>query len=519
MQLRTIQALALAELLMAGGLFCAARVGAGKTLISGLAPTVLNSRRPLLVVPAALVEKTHREFAALRVHWKIPYPRIISYTQLGLRKHADALAQYAPDLIIFDEAQHLKHVKSAACARRVARFLAAPENREVRVVVLTGTPARKSLKDYAHLLVWALRDRAPVPHDPDLIAEWAALLDDEHNSDTWQSLDYSILVPHLGHVHDRDSARLAFQDRLKHTPGVVISADAFTGSALTLAPIWLDAPGYLDEHWERLRELWTMPDGWLLADKAIGVWQSAQQLALGFYYRAEPRPPDDWNDARKEWCRFCRRVLEASEVYDTEAQVRDACVAGKLPSHAWDAWESIRPSFELHTVAEWLSVHALEAAAAWGRDGGIVWTNHRAFGTALSKHTGWAYFGSGGLDATGRAVDAVKDRTIIASIKACGTGRNLQYQFNRNLFVTPPTAALDWEQFLGRTHRDGQPCAEVAAAYFIGCLENLVAVPVALGYARYTEATLGQPQKLLQAELTEPNLERAIGPAYGRLAQ
>src|SRR4030042_934287 len=58
--LRPVQAAALEELHDMRGLFGSIRVGGGKTLVSLLAPVVLGSVRPLLIIPAALRDKTKR---------------------------------------------------------------------------------------------------------------------------------------------------------------------------------------------------------------------------------------------------------------------------------------------------------------------------------------------------------------------------------------------------------------------------------------------------------------------------
>ena len=58
--LRWYQALALVEANRFRGALIPLPVGAGKTILTGLLPTVLGSRRPVLLVPAKLREKTKR---------------------------------------------------------------------------------------------------------------------------------------------------------------------------------------------------------------------------------------------------------------------------------------------------------------------------------------------------------------------------------------------------------------------------------------------------------------------------
>jgi len=526
MQLREIQASALLELTLYRGLFAAARVGAGKTLIAGLAPTVFGAKRPLFVCPANMLRETKAHLAALRTHWRLPHLPVISYHKLSSKKHARFLWDYAPDLLIFDEAHKLKRVRSAACARITARFL--HETPTCGCAILTGTPARDSFLDYAHLLQWAVRGHAPFPADPDVWESIAQLLDDEDQKaygSPWLTSDYSILEPWIGGpITTKAQARERFAKALHLTPGVVISTEGYSGVGLEVNPIFLPSPDGMNDAWVNLRENWAMPDDWLLLDKALGVWSAARQFQDGFYYYHDPRPPTDWLDARREWGGFCRRILEDSDRYDTETRVRDACLRGDLPDHAWRRWETIQPSFTPVTKPMWLSTHALEAAEQWGRDGGIIWTPHTIVGQELSELTGWPYYGAEGLDRTGEHITRSKARTIIASEKANSDGRNLQIDcgpkgegYHRNLLMQPPKAALDFEQRIGRTHRDGQKY-DVTVDYFVGCLENWRAIQSAVEKAKMTESTLTQVLKLVQQGVEvrlPPEAWLASGPAFG----
>lgn len=103
-KLRPVQAAALQEAHDFGGVFSTARVGAGKTLISMLSFVVLESKSPVLIVPAKLVEKTRREMAQLRKHWMVPaWIRIISYEILGREQGARLLLEANPDVLVMDE--------------------------------------------------------------------------------------------------------------------------------------------------------------------------------------------------------------------------------------------------------------------------------------------------------------------------------------------------------------------------------------------------------------------------------
>ena len=523
--LRPIQAQALLQLILYGGLFAVARVGAGKTLIAGLAAVVTGAVRPLIVVPSGLRAETEAHLAALRQHWRIPHVRVIGYHDLSSKtKGPKLLDDFAPDLLVFDEVHRLKRKQDAACARRVARYL--HERPATKVAGLSGTIVRRSFRDYAHLLRWTCKRHAPIPYGDDLIKAWALCLDDdEGNPDTWHTPDFSLLEPILGGpIHNKEQARERFATALDSTPGVVISRDGFDAVGLAINPIRIETPDNMVEAWRLLRkEAVVAADDWPLPDKQT-VWAIAQQYALGFCYIHDPRPPEDWMQRRREWCGFCRRVLEDSLSYDTETQVRDACLRGDLPDHAWRAWDAVRESFVPNTVPVWFSHHALLAAADWGQQGGIVWTSHTAFAVALAEATGWPYYGEKGIDhRTKRHIRVATEPTIIASVRANIEGRNLQIDcgpdgkgYCRNLFCSPSKASADWEQQGGRTHRDRQT-RDVTIDYFVGCRENFVALETALCNARTTtEEVFRITPKLLQAgvEIRLPSADWAIGEAY-----
>ena len=161
MQLRPAQALLLHDIGTYGGGFCMADVGQGKTIPSLLAPYVLESQRPLLVLRASLIRKTRDEMEELRKHWRIPNNiYLYSYEMLGRVQAYRELEVYQPDLIVADETQWLKNRK-AAVTRRVARYM--HDHPETRFVALSGTVMKKSLMDFAHVLRWCLKDGAPVP--------------------------------------------------------------------------------------------------------------------------------------------------------------------------------------------------------------------------------------------------------------------------------------------------------------------------------------------------------------------
>src|ERR1700681_3334018 len=65
------QARALFDLGTHGKGFFPIRVGGGKTYVTFLAPRMLGAKRPVLLLPAKLVQKTEREMGHAAKHWRI----------------------------------------------------------------------------------------------------------------------------------------------------------------------------------------------------------------------------------------------------------------------------------------------------------------------------------------------------------------------------------------------------------------------------------------------------------------
>ncbi len=533
--LHDIQAVSLLELWEQGGAFVNARVGAGKTLVSGLAGTLMAARgfvNPLLVVPASLREKTDAEFREARHHWKIMSQyRLASYTELAMVKHADLLNTFKPDMLIFDEPDALRRLKASAVAKRVKRYVLdrRAKNLPLCCLFLTGTPDRDALTDYAHMVHWALGDGAPFPiAGSDLewqeLASWSAWLDKGEHSERGAFEKY--FNPHgpattlpgdePAPIGSSERACDQYRDRLTSSPGIIISDDTFEGAELEVNVYYADTG--LEKEFEMLRTLWLRPDGWDVLDAAEGdkqaddvdtfsIWGIARQLACGFYYTPDPTPPKEWLAARKAWAYYVRQLIDAENSrYDTEKQVWLACEKAAERGqkvHEWARWNELRDTFKYGKKPVWLSDHAIDAAAYWGAQSpGIVWTDHVAFGHRLSQKTGWAFFGQNGLDAHGRNIEAERgDRTVIASRLANQRGRNLQYAFSRSLVTALPNAARDCEQLVGRTHRFGQTKQIVTADLLVSCTEHLRALEKLTTGAQRTRRQTGLSQKILNVEI------------------
>lgn len=515
MVLRPNQARALTELYQCAGAFAPIAVGGGKTLISYLAPLVTGAKRPLLVIPADLREKTRREFRALALAWDGPDPdayRIESYETLG-RANAGAhfaadgsvervglLEAYCPDLIVLDEAHKAKN-PSAAVTRRLKRYAKAVGS-ACKWLIMTGTISKRSIHDYAHLLDWALGDKAPVPRRYIDLEHWGRALDEK----VTERIGAGALRDLCDDQERREGlagVRRGFRRRLTESPGVIASRDGELGVSLRIAEVSCDLGPQVDRDFARLRAAWETPDGEPIAD-GIAIYRHARELALGFYYRWNPRPPDAWLDARRVWNSLARSTIRTNRKgIDSELQLCRAVDQGLYPDlvDPLRAWRGIRDTFTPNTEAVWISDSVIQLATQWAHHAkdGLIWTEHVAFAERLAEVTGFPYFGAGGVDASGTPIESTKAPIAIASVASNGKGRNLQ-RWCRNLVISAPPNGVAWEQLIGRTHRSGQAADRVDVSVYLGCAEGLEGFAQAQRDARYASDITGQIQRLSYAD-------------------
>ena len=532
MRLRPIQALALYELATVGGLFGILRVGAGKTLISFLAATVLKSQRPLLIVPAKLVDKTKYDKELLEQHFRLPhFMRIMTYDWLGREQAGEdeergkksALDEWAPDLVVLDEAHRAKNYREAAVVRRLRRFFRAHQN--ARCAAMSGTMTKRSIMDFAHILTWCLPAQLlPIPTHWNELELWSQALDEKKSGFGIGNIDPGALETLCADAEDarlwertddkRHAARVVFRRRLVDTPGVVATVESPIDASLIIRARRVELSAEVDAVFAHLRQFWELPDGWTLSD-GLEMFRHARDLALGFYLKWEPRPPIEWLQPRKNWHAFVRSKLKHSRKLDSELQVRKW--VGALKKHAatnerkldtedlqavecLDAWLAVRDTFKPNTVPVWVDSSALAIAAEWAHTRpGIVWVENPCVGQRLRDEFGLSYYGEQGRDDSGRFIDAHDPKkSLVASIASSGEGRNLQAWCNNLCLDLPPSGAR-LEQLLGRTHRDGQQADEVEFEFVVSCREHFEAYQQAMADTRYIEAMTGSPQKMLLA--------------------
>jgi hypothetical protein len=485
MSLRPIQSAALAELVENNGLFGAIGVGAGKSLITLLAATVLDGvKRPVLFVPAQLRDQTNRILPGLTANFKIRNDlKIVGYSEVST--NPDLLDTLDPDLLILDECHYLKDPKSAR-TRRFIRYLANNEER-VRVVAVSGTVTSRSIMDYWHILLWALRYGAPLPIDDRQAQLWADALDVKPDNPARPGALYK-----LGR-----NVREGYQTRLLATPGVVVTKEAGVRASLQLHMWRPPIPETIKQALKDLQDTWQLPDGNAISED-VELFRHLRTLSNGFYYRWTEQPPIDWLFARSCWKALVREFLRTTDKADTELQAR------QMLAHTPELkeWERVKDSFSPVTEPVWISdMILIETSKLLSQQDlpTLVWIKSRALGHKLAKALGVPYFGEGEND---HKNILTQEGHCVLSVAAHGTGKNLQ-TFSNNIFVEPMRGGLYWEQAIGRTHRPGQLADEVRAYVNVVTKVLLDTFNAAKKDAAYQQETLGVPQRILFADVVD----------------
>lgn len=500
---KPVQAMALMDAHDFRGAILPIKVGGGKTLISMLLPVVMGVQRPLLLVPAKLRAKTHREFTKLKRHWKSVPIKIMSYELLGRDRGQRELNEYQPDLIMADEAQRLKNSK-AACTRRVRRYFKA--NPDCAYVDMSGTMMNRSLVELHHRSKWALPgELVPLPWEGHRLREVACALDEKVPPQSRLAPGPLMRLATQEEVwsasKDRRAmlqvARAAWGRRFCETPGVVGTAHIEEDlPPILIDSVTLDLPEMV-EHFQRLRSKWETPSGEEFSE-ASDLWRHAREMACGFYYRWDPPAPPAWREARSAWKKFAREILAHSKKLDTEMQVAQKY----KDEQVYRNWVAIRDTFKPNPVPVWLSDAVLKFCAEWAeKSKGIVWVEHRHFGFKLAEMTGLPYFANLGIDPKTKKFIEDHKGPCIASVESNKEGRNLQYLWHKNLIVSCAPTGDTYEQLIGRTHRHGQD-QDVEVTLILNCLEQYEGYLQAKRDAEFAYLTQRQPQKLLLADDT-----------------
>jgi hypothetical protein len=425
--LMPIQAWALNEAHITGGMVAPIGVGHGKTGVDILVALVMGVRTAALLVPAQLrAQLTEYDYPMWAVHWNVPNLNgsryfvpgkctlhVLSYNELSGAKNSSILSQIDPDLIIADEAHNLR-ATTAARTKRFLRHFHDSENpskealakgrkpKSVKLVALSGTLTSRSIKDYAHLSQLALGKGSPLPLHYPTVVEWASAVDKEPVEDPF---DFD--APELGAMAKiampGETARQAYMRRLRATQGVVSSSEGALGTSLVIAerkapPI----PESVRKALINVERLAERPDGEIFTEQ-LQVAACLREIAAGFFYRWRfPRNEPDavketWLKVRKEYRKEVREKLKSNrEHMDSPLLLHKAAERwhkgyvhlarddkgtvlkrevfqphvrnGPMPSwdsEHWPKWQEVKDTVQPEPDCQWLDSYLAEDAAAW----------------------------------------------------------------------------------------------------------------------------------------------------------
>lgn len=443
-----------------------------------------------------------------------PVLHIATYSELSSPKNSDLIPRISPDLIIADEGQNLGDPNSARTGRFLRSFASRPQT---RFLVQSGSFTGGSIKSFAHFLALALRENAPIPLSPPVVDRWAAALDASDKRNPYPVRPGALLQLASEHetetiTDETERARVAYSRRLYDTLGCLATSDPELPVGLEIREREVSVPESIRQAIRNTKDRDERPDGEQL-QTPLEVSAVTRRLATGFYYRwrfpavaggfcVEHAPElnkscerclaarklviDRWLAARKKFRSEVRNMCKSKiEHLDSPMLLEHAARrwhegythndhgnVTNWPPHTtrgprltwesehWALWNELRHTVNHARQAVWESDFLARDVLEWAKEGpGIIWYQHQAFADAVDKLANaekiiLPVYG-GGEQAS---IDILKergDRPILASIKAHGTGKNLQC-FNRNLVANVPSDPRLWEQMLGRTHRQGQ---------------------------------------------------------------
>lgn len=503
----------------------------GIDILSGMVLPRVDPSRPLkivLLVPPQLRDQFHHDFELWSQHFQVPNLAggnarhfvkgrptldVLAYSELSHQKCAVWLSAKAPDVIICDEAQALADPSSTRSGRFIDFFASRERHGAEKLLAHSGSLTTDSVTQYAHLAALALQERSPLPLESTDLAEWAEALDPGPRGSEPISGPGALTAL----MREGEPLRHAFRRVLRETPGVVISDDARLPVKIYLHERKVpEVPAEVQAALDMVRS-GERPDHEAL-EEAHEVASCARQVGAGFFYhwrfpRGEsPELIEEWFAKRKAWNAEVRRKLEyRREWLDSPGLLKAAAERALLQraeveaegptwrSEHWEAWKAIEPQVQPVEAFKWIADFLARDAADWGKQApGIIWYEHRAWGRRVAELGGFPLYEGG--DEASAAIRAEKgDRTIVASIRAHGTGKNLQ-AFNRALVGNPPSNGGIWEQVLGRTYRTGQ-LKDVHVWVYRHTLEIAAALDQARADARYVLETTGKADILTYAEL------------------
>lgn len=543
-ELLPIQAWVLYELAMYGGVVGSVTTGAGKSLCGVLAPLALGlgaSDQALIFVPANVVEQFEIDYLRIANHFLVPGlivhrakgkggapPRrvpgmptlhVLPYSLLSGTENSDWLVNLRPKAIIADEADSLKDTSSTRVIRVLTYFKELGERLDVRFACWTGSITDKALSEFAHLMILALRENAPVPLDPTVTEDWGRHLD---------AVDWPCPAGALAtFCEPGEDTRRAYHRRLAETPGVIImQGNPVISGGEEVRPRIREReapplPPIIVEALKKVREF-KRPDSLANVDLDDEELESPMDQArcahevvsgLSYYWhfpRGESRATiDEWLASRKLWNKEVRlivtqgqRHLDSPKLVENAARraLGEIAIDGKPVYRAenWVRWSRVKDLVKPETRAYRLSSYLVEDAIEWAMESpGIVWYTMSEFARWMSELSGLPMHEGG--EGAGQRLARIDGKTsIICSVKSHGRGRDgLQFKFNRQLVAQMLSSSAMWQQLLARLLRRGQESLVVTTDVYLHVPELQRSFSQALRRAKYVRDLLGETQTLL----------------------
>jgi hypothetical protein len=532
--------------------------GRGKTGIDIMLPLVVpDCRRAVLMIPPNLRRQFATDYLIWSQHFRVPNlaggppPHtpglpvldVIAYSELSAQGWATWLKTSGADILIGDEAQNLKD-KNSARTDRFLRFYIDVEaeveaGRATRVPYFfahSGTLTEASCDEYGHLSALALREQSPLPIDTGTLGQWCEALDPGPGGSPRRAIGALAKLCSVG-----ETARTGFRRRLVETLGVITTEDAELACRLRMHERPVEVPPVIKNAIAWVKTGKQRPDGEML-EELSQIAAVCRQLAAGFFYiwrypRGESEELiDRWLTRRSAWAREVRERLESrSDLLDSpgllELAARRALGLETSPgpsieTQTYQAWLEVKDLVQPVTDTVWIDEFLARDAACWAAEApGVVWYGHDAYGRRVSELANAPLYESGDAEPQRlnptpvmlerrAAFVRMRDweggdvadnwlkcedgsRSIVASIKAHGTGKNMQ-AWRRALVSNPPVKG--WEQLLARLHRQGQEAESVDVFVYRHTAEVREAFEKARENATFVFETTGRNERLLFAE-------------------
>ena len=511
-----------------GGLLGAIGVGFGKTMISFKIADLAYAkgiRKILLLIPANTVSKTVYELPDLKKEISLNFPIhvlggkaakkrkqlsqetsgvfIMSYSQLSLKDTDEILRNISPETIIADEVHNLANIDKSAAAKRINRYM--NEFPETEMCGMSGTVTNKGLHEFAHLTMWCLKDKSPIPliwAEVDLWNQCLGTTFSDHVMEkTMQPIIDWARRNYLNDTFDNTevaSLRKAFKYRFETAPGSVTSGDAGVKASLIIdnvpAENLEDVEGGLKiiQYMADVQEINQAPDGTCI-EFDLHKFRHLWCLTSGFYL--ELYWPETSTVSRRRECSDSeaktlldrsQQHLKSKQIYSKELRdwLGDNDISGldspmllgnemrwhgaqNVGEDLYSKWrdmkeldfdERVDRDSRDHRICDY-KIRAAIKQAKKIKKSCIFWCHNIALSYWLFESMKAA-----DLDVVHAPAGTVgdftimnkenKDKFIVASTYAHGTGKNLQHM-KHAYYVQLPRSATQCEQSLGRLHRQG----------------------------------------------------------------